>query len=360
MESDAIVPKLARWYAGEKDRYEFRQGRNPYRTWITEIFLQQTQIAAGREKLKVFLKRFPDVATLAAGPIEDVLAAFRGMGYYSRARNMHRAALEIMAAHAGKVPVSYNDLTRITGIGPYTAALIASIHGGEKILATDANQVRVLSRLFRIAEPQASAKFKAAAQRQGLEFFKGELSPGDVNEALMQWGQIICKKRPLCDRCFAATECAAYRSDEVHSFPQKAARAEASEILWLMLVYRRGSKYQVFENMEKFPFLKGEWMFPAVIAPNPLKQRPGESHPGNLCLPEEISAAFIKKNLVKAQSLPVDFRHAITRYKIFVKLMIVREPQAAGRLFTPAELKQKCHSSLMQKALRRLDKLEFD
>src|SRR5262245_15783283 len=102
---DSLVNRLAAWYAGERHRYEFRLERNAYRTWITEIFLQQTQIAAGREKLKTFLRRFPDVATLAKGPVSDVLAAFRGMGYYSRARNMHKAAVEIARKHGGEVPV---------------------------------------------------------------------------------------------------------------------------------------------------------------------------------------------------------------------------------------------------------------
>ncbi len=168
---DSIATRLAAWYAGEKHRYEFRLERNPYRTWITEIFLQQTQIAAGKEKLKTFLKRFPDVKTLAKGPVSDVLAAFRSMGYYSRARNMHKAAVEIVKKYGADVPVAYSSLVKIPGIGHYTAAIVASIHGGEKILALDANHARVLSRIYTIPHPQSSPKFREAAERAAAPAF---------------------------------------------------------------------------------------------------------------------------------------------------------------------------------------------
>lgn len=345
---DSIVNRLAAWYAGEKHRYEFRLERNPYRTWITEIFLQQTQIAAGKDKLKTFLKRFPDVRTLAKGPVEDVLAAFQGMGYYSRARNMHKAAVEIVKKHKADVPVAYADLVKIPGIGRYTAAIVASIHGGEKILALDANHARVLSRLYQIGHAPGSEKFREAAIRSATPFFESLMKPGDANEALMQWGQTICKKTPLCEKCFAADFCGAYSTGSQQKFPRKAARAEPLEILWLMLVYRKGDKYQVLENSGDFPFLKGEWLFPA--------------HMGDASLPKKIPAPVLKKTIARAQNLPVDFRHTITRYKISVKLMFIREalPAGGGKFLTPAELREKCHSSLMQKALRRLDKLEFD
>lgn len=350
MSAKKIEAKLRHWYEGEKHRYDFREGRNPYRTWITEIFLQQTQITAGRTKLKSFLKRFPDVKALAAVPVADVLAAFQGMGYYSRARNMHRAAVHIVENFRGKVPIQYGDLVKIPGIGHYTAAIVSSIHGGEKILALDANHARVLSRLFRIGEPQGSAKFRAATERAAQPLFESKMSPGDVNEALMQWGQSICKKNPLCEKCFAANECAAYAAGEAKSLPVKGARSEAVDILWLMFIHRKQAKYQAIENKGRFPFLKGEWMFPSVISPLD----------GVTELPQKMPPAFIKKSIIKAQSLPVDFRHAITRYRISVKLLMVNEPQEGGRFFTVTELAEKCHSSLMQKALRRLDKLEFD
>jgi len=344
-----LYAELRRWYESEKDRYDFRRERNPYRTWITEIFLQQTQIAAGREKLKIFLKQFPDVVALARARVEDVLAAFQGMGYYSRARNMHRAAKYIVENFKGSVPTAYADLRKITGIGHYTAAIVASIHANEKILALDANHARVLSRFYAIGHAQGSRKFKETAEIATRPLFEAGMSAGDVNESLMQWGQLICKKTPLCERCFAREYCKAYAENSQRDYPRKAPRAEALELLWVMLVHRRGEKYQLIENNSKFPFLKGEWMFPSLVAlPDELKT-----------LPAKIEARSIKSILAQAHGLPTDFKHAITRYKISVKLLIAQDPQGDGKYFTVREMNKICHSSLMQKALKRLDKLEF-
>ena len=347
----AILPLLARWYATERHRYDFRSDRNPYRTWITEIFMQQTQIAAGKEKLKTFLRRFGDVKTLAAGPENDVLAAFQGMGYYSRARNMFRAAQYIAANFKGKVPVEYDELLKIPGIGHYTAAIVASIHNDERILANDANQARVLSRLLMIGHRTGSKDFAQMARTAAADLFGGELSAGDVNEALMQWGQQICRRTPQCGECFAQKHCLAFGKGEQPDFPVKGERPAALDVLWVMSIYRKGSKYQVFQGTRNFPFLRGELLFPGFIS------LPGKNKDARL--PEKIPPARRNKLAVMAHSLPADFHHAITRYRIAVKMVIANEPIEGGKFFTPAELKIACHSSLMQKALSRLDKLEF-
>ena len=348
---EALIRALGRWYKTEKDRYEFRKNRNPYRTWITEIFLQQTQINAAREKLSEFLRRFPDVKTLAKGPMEDVLTAFRGMGYYSRARNMFRAAKYILANHAGVMPVSYAELKKIPGIGHYTAAIIASIHNAERVLASDANHARVLARLFGIRHPLGSPEFSARVQAIAEPLFRAGMPPGDLNEALMQWGQSICKKSPRCDACFAREYCAAFREGTQSSYPVKRPRTQAFDVTWTMLIFRRGSKYQVFEAGGSFPFLKGELMFPGFFALPPQM--------AECAVPENFPAALKRKAEKIAATLPVDFRHAITRYKITVKLVVLKDCMDGGAFLNPAELKALCHSSLMQKALLKLDKLEL-
>ncbi len=347
----AIVRALTRWYATEKDRYEFRQNRNPYRTWITEIFLQQTRINAAREKLKLFLKRFPDVQTLAAGSLDDVLTAFRGMGYYSRARNMFRAAQYVMANHAGVMPVTYDELKKIPGIGHYTAAIIASIHNNERVLANDANHARLLSRLYTIGQAQGSPAFAERVHELAVPLFQAGMMPGELNEALMQWGQEICRKKPRCEICFARSYCAAYAEKKQHTYPIRKPRAQALDVEWTMLVIRRSSKYQVFEAGRSFPFLRGELMFPGFLE---LPQ-----HKKDIAVPEPLPSALRRKAGRIAATLPVDFSHAITRYRIAVKLVILNDGISGGKFLTPAELRTRCHSSLMQKALSRLDKLEF-
>ncbi|AFM13325.1 A/G-specific DNA-adenine glycosylase [Turneriella parva] len=346
-----LLDRLGKWYEKEKHAYEFRKNRTPYRTWITEIFLQQTQIAAGKDKLKFFLKRFPGVTELARGPESDVLAAFRGMGYYSRARNMFKAAGYIAANHQGIMPVAYAELLKVPGIGHYTAAIIASIHNNEAILANDANHARVLSRLYELPHEASTPAFRDAAARAAAPLFAGKMPAGDVNEALMQWGQTICKKRPRCELCFAVDLCAAHKSGNVTAYPVKKEREQALDVLWIMQVHRKGDKYQVVASGRNFPFLRGELLFPGFLALPPEMQERSS--------PEKMSAATRQKLMRLAHPLPVDFRHAITRYRIAVKLIYVKEGVAGGEYLTLSSLAARCHSSLMQKALRRLDKLEF-
>ncbi len=348
---EPLATRLKTWYAHEKHLYDFRNGRNPYRTWITEIFLQQTQIAAGKEKLKTFLKRFPDVQNLARGPVEDVLVAFRGMGYYSRARNMFKAAEYIAANHKGQMPVQYAELLKVPGIGHYTAAIVASIHNDEKILANDANHARVLSRLYEIQSTAGTPAFRQAAEKAAAPLFKSKMPAGDVNEALMQWGQTICKKRPRCENCFASDLCGAYQSGSQTLYPRTKPRAQATEILWVMQIHRKGDSYQVVTSGRSFPFLKGELMFPGFLALPPANQE--------FATPEKMPGSARKKLLSAAHTVPVDFRHAITRYKIAVKLIYMKTGLTDGDYLPLPELRRRCHSSLMQKALARLDKLEF-
>lgn len=345
--AEKIVRALAQWYARARERYEFRRDRNPYRTWITEIFLQQTQINAARTRLQEFLQKFPDVETLAASPLEDVLVAFRGMGYYSRARNLSRAAAYIMANHAGKVPVRYVELKKIPGIGHYTAAIIASIYNDEPVLAHDANQARVLSRLFAVPHEQKSKAFATRLQELAALLFTESLSPGDLNEALMQWGQEICKKNPRCGACFAQDWCVAYSKNAQNDYPAKSPKKEALPLVWCMFIHHRNGKYQVFEAGRSFPFLRGELIFPGFFILPPEKTE--------IALPATLPDALQKQAKEAAKLLPVDFHHAIMHYRITVKLLEAPLEIPQGRFYSVRELRARCHSSLMQKAIARLD-----
>lgn len=337
---DNLPERLQSWYAHEKHRYEFRLKRDIYRTWITEIFLQQTQINAAKEKLKFFLATFPTVTSLAQGDISEVLQCFQGMGYYTRARNMHRAAQIIVKDHHAKIPTSYTALKKIPGIGHYTAAMLASIHGKEKILALDANHVRVLSRLYEIPYTAHSQSFADAARKYAEVFLESTMPPGDVNEALMQWGQIICTKTPKCSICFASEFCKSFQNNTQNLYPQKTKRVEAVLVNWIMLIYRYKDKYQVFFNDGNFPFLKGELLFASII--------------DNHIIPKNFSKKGINEIIRNAEKLPVDIHHAITHHKIAVKLMEKKHTLPNGDFFTLDELQKKCHSSLMQKVLKQL------
>jgi A/G-specific adenine glycosylase len=196
----------------------------PYRVWLSEIMLQQTTVRAVAPYFERFLSRFPSLRSLAAAPLDEVLAAWAGLGYYSRARNLHACAKTIVAEHGGEFPRSEAGLAALPGIGPYTAAAIASIAFDQKSVPVDGNVERVIARLFRVAEPLPGAKpqIRSLAER---------LAPasrnGDFAQALMDLGATICRpRRPDCMLCPWREACAAREAADQESYPRKAAKRE--------------------------------------------------------------------------------------------------------------------------------------
>ncbi|MGD9966465.1 MAG: A/G-specific adenine glycosylase [Hyphomonadaceae bacterium] len=221
---DNLRKLLLKWYDrhGRNLPWRSRWGRpDPYQIWLSEVMLQQTTVAAVAPYYESFLKRWPDVHALAAAPREDVLAAWAGLGYYSRARNLHAAAQKMAAAAA---PVSEADWRRLPGVGPYTAAAIAAIAFGEAANVVDGNVERVMARLHAVETPLPAAK-------QELRALAGELvtadRPGDWAQALMDFGATVCTPRsPKCDRCPWADHCAGRATGFPGAFPRRVAKAE--------------------------------------------------------------------------------------------------------------------------------------
>jgi A/G-specific adenine glycosylase len=194
--------KLLRWFDRHKRDLPWRQDRDPYRVWLSEIMLQQTRVAAAVEHYKGFLRRFPTLEKLAAARQSSAMAAWSGLGYYRRARMLHAAAREIVYQHSGKFPMTADDLRMLPGIGRYTSAAIASIAFGEPVAAVDGNVERVLQRvlgkqisgerLWRISEELLARK-----------------RPGDFNQAMMELGATVClPRRPKCPFCPVSKICA--------------------------------------------------------------------------------------------------------------------------------------------------------
>ncbi len=191
----------------------------PYRVWLSEIMLQQTTVAAVKPYFEAFTRRWPDVAALAAAPEEEVMAAWAGLGYYSRARNLVKAAREV--ARTGGFPDTEAGLRALPGVGEYTAAAIAAIAFERRAVAVDANVVRVVARLFAIRTPLPGAKREIAA---GADAITPDRRAGDMAQALMDLGSTICTTRaPRCLLCPVARHCAA-RTDEPERFPVKPAK----------------------------------------------------------------------------------------------------------------------------------------
>jgi len=197
---------------------------DPYAVWLSEIMLQQTTVAAVKAYFIAFLTRWPDVGALAAAPDQEVMKQWAGLGYYSRARNLHACARVVAAEHGGIFPDHEAGLLSLPGIGAYTAAAIAAIAFGRRAVVVDGNVERVVTRLFRIEEPLPKAKPLIKEMTAGLTPL---MRPGDFAQAMMDLGATLCTpKRPACGLCPLREACASAGAQDVESFPRKAAKAE--------------------------------------------------------------------------------------------------------------------------------------
>ena len=220
----------------------WRGERDLYRIWLSEVMLQQTQAETVKRYYARFLERCPDVFALAAAPEQDVLKLWEGLGYYSRARNLHAAAKIVAAEMNGAFPDSAEGLRRLPGVGPYVAAAVASIAYGEITPALDGNQARVLSRVL-AWEDEIKTPFDLIAP--ALDLIDRE-RPGDYNQALMDLGASVClPKAPRCFDCPVAVHCLAHKDDAVLDFPKKPAPVPKKEEDWTIALMLTGDRLLV-------------------------------------------------------------------------------------------------------------------
>lgn len=255
---------LTAWYKQTKRELPWRGSRDPYKIWVSEVILQQTRVQQGLEYYHNFLRLFPDIKSLALAPEEEVLKVWQGLGYYSRARNMHHAAKTILSEHGGKFPNDYKSIKKLKGIGDYTAAAIASIAFNLPYAVVDGNVFRVLSRLFGIETPIDTTSGKK-------EFYKlaqmmlDTVHPGEFNQALMEFGAIQCLQvQPLCGECPLSGKCYAFTNNSIGSFPVKSKLVKQKErylnYLYLfheekIVLEKRGDK-DIWRNMFQFPMIE--------------------------------------------------------------------------------------------------------
>jgi A/G-specific adenine glycosylase len=199
----------------------WRKSRDPYRIWVSEIILQQTRVDQGHDYYIRFLERFPDVNSLANATEELVLSVWKGLGYYSRARNMHSTAKYVAAQFKGNFPSDHSTLLSLKGIGIYTAAAISSICGNESNPVVDGNVVRVFSRLFGFQEPAGSSQSQKLVYAKAHELIPRD-NPGDFNQAVMEFGATFCKPaNPYCNTCIFKQQCFAFNNNQVDKLPLK-------------------------------------------------------------------------------------------------------------------------------------------
>lgn len=256
-----IGRKLLHWYKFHGRDLPFRKTRDPYKIWICEIIFQQTRIQQGLGHYNRFIERFPDARTLAEADGEEVLLFWKGLGYYSRALNLHKASKQIMNDFGGQFPDRYDDILTLQGVGRYTAAAVASICFNEARPAVDGNFYRVLSRLFadgfNISNSGSFAYFTQLALK-----VMPEKEAGSFNQAVMDLGSEVCKpKGPDCGNCPLQDDCAAYQTGRISEFPVKSKKAAAAELQLhyyfieckdKFLIKQRGDDF-IWKKLYEFP-----------------------------------------------------------------------------------------------------------
>lgn len=268
-ELELLPVPLLEWYRENARTLPWRSDPTPYHVWISEIMLQQTRVSAVLDYYRRFLEALPTVEALAACPEDALMKLWQGLGYYSRARNLQKAAKIIAEEYGGKFPHTYEDIRALPGIGDYTAGAISSIAFGLPRPAVDGNVLRVVSRITAdrsdVTRPETKKAFTAA-----LRSVMPLDCPGDFNQALMELGAVVCLPNgaPLCDKCPAAEFCAAHRSETELDFPVKPPKkGRRVEERTVYLIFRAGKV-----ALRKRPprgLLAGLWEYPNEAAPFP-------------------------------------------------------------------------------------------
>lgn len=260
-ELNQIVEPIVKWYQKQEKMLPWKQDKEPYHIWVSEIMLQQTRIEAVKKYYTRFMKELPTIHDLANVPEEKLLKLWEGLGYYSRARNLKKAAIQIEQEYNGKLPTSYAELLKLSGIGEYTAGAIASISFKEKVPAVDGNVLRVVSRVLASKEDVLLPETKRKITKKLLEIMPDE--PGDFNEGLMELGEKICLPNtvPLCETCPIQEFCIANKENLTNEIPvrvKKQKRKIENKTVFILkykdeIAIRKREKTGILANLYEFP-----------------------------------------------------------------------------------------------------------
>mgnify|MGYP000084104606 CR=1 FL=1 len=301
---------LITWYKDHARDLPWRRTNDPYVIWMSEIILQQTRIAQGLPYFYKLTEAFPTVYDLAAADETSLFRLWQGLGYYSRARNLHKTAKHIVESHAGEFPTTYAELIKLPGVGPYTAAAIASFAFGEASPVVDGNVYRILARYFGIETDilHASARKEFTALAQELIPCT---DPARFNQAIMEFGSLQCSPSPDCGNCPLLTSCFAYREDRVNQLPVKS-KAKPQRIRHFQyFVIEQAGKVFVHQRQAK-DIWQGLWEFFCVESPS---------------LDETINLyPFLSPIMTYAEPLQAPGVHVLSHQKIISVAWLVKLP----------------------------------
>jgi A/G-specific adenine glycosylase len=308
-EAQSFRKSLTGWYLCHKRALPWRDTNDPYRIWVSEVMLQQTQVVTVVPYYYRFLKLFRDLESLARADLQQVLKAWEGLGYYARARNLHRAAQIVLKEHGGVIPTRWAEFRELPGVGDYIAAAVLSIAYGQPYPVVDGNVKRVLARLMLMKDPvnnvSSTKKFRETADR-----LLAQANPGTFNQAMMELGAVVCKpQQPLCDGCPVQKMCRAYQSDQVQNYPVRLKKQPTPKHhIAVGVVFKDGRV--LITKRKPSGLLGGLWEFPGG------KIQKEES-------PEAACTREIKEEVnlvIKVDSHLSRVKHAYTHFKIVMDI----------------------------------------
>jgi A/G-specific adenine glycosylase len=332
--SPAARRKLLTWFDRNARTLPWRADRDPYRIWVSEVMLQQTTVAAVAPRFEQFLAAFPDVHALAAADEQDVLKVWEGMGYYSRARNLHRAARRLVETHDGALPDDPAVWAELPGVGRYILAAVLSQAFDRRLPIVEANTTRVLCRLFAQAGDPKSAPVNAWLWETAADILPRK-RVGDFNQALMELGALVCTPRkPDCMNCPLKNECLARREGIQDRIPRRPARPRIVEVREVCVVARHGGRVLLTRRPADGRWAN-MWEFPRVVLEG------SETH-------DDASRRLLISLGLKAEpgGELMTVRYAVTRFRMtMVCLETITRAKAfrpsyyvEGRWLRPAEL----------------------
>ncbi|MCF4100448.1 A/G-specific adenine glycosylase [Gillisia sp. M10.2A] len=264
---------LIKWYLNCKRELPWRETSEPYRIWLSEIMLQQTRIDQGLPYYSAFTEAYPSVFDLANASQEEVLKLWQGLGYYSRARNLHETAQNVAYNLNGIFPESYKELLKLKGVGDYTASAIASICYNEPVAVVDGNVYRVLARYFDIDTPINSSEGIKIFKQLAMEVMDRE-DPATYNQAIMEFGALQCKpQQPLCGSCPLAASCLALKNNKISELPVKLKKGKIKKRYFNYLVFISLENNTLIEQRSGKGIWEGLYQFPLVETEAPVTQQ---------------------------------------------------------------------------------------
>jgi A/G-specific adenine glycosylase len=306
------------WYNQNKRSLPWRETTDPYKIWLSEIILQQTRVAQGLPYYTRFIEKFPGVKALAKANESEVLRLWQGLGYYSRARNLHRCAKKIVSDFKSEFPSTFSELQKLPGVGPYTAAAIASIAFREPVAVVDGNVFRLLARIFGIDLDIASQEARKYFFNKANELISQD-QPDTFNQAMMEFGATWCTpKNPKCEDCIFKKSCVAFLQQSVAMLPVKAKKAKVRKRFLHYIIMEEGKKIAM-KKREAKDIWHGLYDFHLIESKK--KQRPQniltEEFPKGLLDGAETFGPF--KHILSHQELIIHFTWIKARKKINLK-----------------------------------------